>query len=103
MFRRPARHARFIVALALAVSIGAHWVFLQSVAWVGMVVAYSHDSPLPVALAKTFGGRHPCKLCKFVREGQAAEKKQSVQQPVTKIDFVCFVLEKCLFLPEPHQ
>ena len=67
--------------------IGAHWTILQSVAWVGMVVDYSRAAPLTEALSKTFDGKHPCRLCKLVKAGKAAEQNQHVQKPVTKIDF----------------
>ncbi len=37
--------------------------------WVGMAISYSQDSSsFSEALAKTFDGKHPCKLCKFVAE-----------------------------------
>ena len=61
------------VVLALMVSIGLHWAFLQSVAWVGMVVSYSQTDSLSIALEKTFDGQHPCRLCHFVKDGQQQE------------------------------
>ena len=76
-----------LLVAALAISIGLHWAVLQSVAWVGMVVNYSQSAPLAVALARTFDGRHPCKLCKLVNEGKKSEKSQELQKPAAKIDF----------------
>lgn len=78
--------SKWLVVLTLTLSIGAHWMFLQSVAWVGMIVSYSHDAPLTEALSKTFDGEHPCKLCKFVQRGKATEKKQETQKPTKEID-----------------
>ena len=69
------RSAKLLVALALASSIGVHWTLLQVVAWTGMVVSYSQDAPLSEAVAKTFDGKHPCKLCKQIDEGKKTEKK----------------------------
>ena len=69
------RLSRFAIAAALAFSIGLHWEFLQSVAWVGMVLNYSQDAPLTEALAKTFDGKHPCRLCKEIAHGKQSEKK----------------------------
>lgn len=71
----------------LVLVIGAHWIVLQSVAWVGMVVAYSQRSSLTEALAKTFDGQHPCCLCKLVKEGKESEQKQDSSKLVVKIDF----------------
>ena len=53
---------------------GLHWAFLQSVAWVGMVVTYAQHESLPTALSKTFDGKHPCELCRAVAKGQQSEK-----------------------------
>ena len=80
------RLARLLVVLVLTLSLGAHWMFLQSIAWVGMVVNYSQHDPLIEALAKTFDGKHPCQLCKLVQNGKAQEKKQEKQKPTTKLD-----------------
>ena len=83
------RLSKWMVVLTLTLSIGAHWIFLQSVAWVGMVVSYSHNGAFTEALSKTFDGKHPCCLCKFVQQGKATEKKQETQKPTKE-------LEKCL-------
>lgn len=80
------RLSKWLVVLTLILTLGAHWVFLQSVAWLGMVVAYSQDASFSQAVSKTFDGQHPCCLCKFVRQGKAAEKKQESQKPDTKLD-----------------
>ena len=55
-----------------------------------MAINYSQDAPLRVALAKTFDGQHPCKLCKVVQAGKQQEKKQSARQVQTKLDLMCF-------------
>ncbi len=78
--------SKWLVVLTLTLSLGAHWMFLQSVAWVGMVVNYSHDAPFTEALSKTFDGQHPCKLCKLVQEGKAKEKKQDTQKPTKEVE-----------------
>ena len=31
------------------------------------------------ALSKTFDGKHPCKLCKLVKEGKKSESKSEAQ------------------------
>jgi len=82
------RLPRLAIVAALACSIGLHWAFLQSVAWVGMVINYSQDGTVGEALAKTFDGKHPCCLCKMIQHGRANEKKPDQQQanPALKLD-----------------
>ena len=80
------RIAKSLVAILLIISIGGHWAFLQSVAWVSMVIDYSQDAPISVAVSKTFDGNHPCNLCKLVRHGQETEKKQDAIKIKTKPD-----------------
>jgi hypothetical protein len=63
------------IVAALACSIGLHWGFLQSVAWVGMAISYSQDAPLKEALAKTIDGKHPCPLCKAIAQGKKSGKQ----------------------------
>ena len=67
-----------MVVLALALSLGVHWNLLQSVAWIRMLVAYSQQADFREALAKTFGGDHPCQICKFVQDAKSAGKAPAV-------------------------
>jgi hypothetical protein len=76
------RLPRIAIVAALACSIGLHWGFLQSVAWVGMVVNYSRDGGIGQALVKTFDGKHPCPLCKVIKNARAEEKQQEQKQQV---------------------
>jgi hypothetical protein len=78
---------RVAIAAALALSIGLHWGFLQSVAWVGMVVSYSHDGGIGEALEKTFDGKHPCCLCKAIAEGKKSEKRPESEPVAKKFEF----------------
>jgi hypothetical protein len=71
---------RLLVVPALVVSLGLHWGVLQSVAWVGMLVKYSHDASFAEAWSKTFDGRHPCKLCTSIQNGRSEEKQQDQQR-----------------------
>ena len=80
---------QFSVAATLVIAVGGHWSVLQSVAWVSMAVTYSQTDSLEIALKKTFGGQHPCKLCIAVKEGKQEEQKQPVLKFETKLDFVC--------------
>ena len=96
-----ARWSKWFVVFALIVTIGGHWAFLQSVAWVGMAINFSQSDSLGLALQKTFDGQHPCKLCKIVKAGKASEKKQDLQKLETKIDFQLVAGSCGLFPPRP--
>jgi hypothetical protein len=77
-----------LIIVALAGSIGLHWALLQSVAWVSMVVTYSQDAPITEALAKTFDGQHPCKLCKGIAAGKKSEQKAEFPAWIKQLEFV---------------
>jgi hypothetical protein len=82
------RAPKFLIVLALACSIGLHWAFLQSVAWVTMVVNYSQNATLKEAFEKTFDGQHPCALCKQVTAGKKSEKKADLQIETKQLTFL---------------
>jgi hypothetical protein len=79
--------SKWLLVTALTLSLGFHWAILQSAAWVGMVVKYSECCNFKEALQKTFDGKHPCKLCKLVKEGKQTEKKSEAKLDVKKLDF----------------
>jgi len=54
---------RFVVVLALTLSMGLHWSALQTVAWTTMLLDFAQDHSLDEAVGMTFDGRHPCSLC----------------------------------------
>ncbi len=64
-----------LMALAICSASGAHWMLLQSVAWVGMVATFAHDRPLTQAVSDAIDGQHPCDMCKVIASGQQQEKK----------------------------
>ena len=99
--RNLTRLPKILIVLSLTLSLGAHWMFLQSVAWVGMVVNFSQDAPIGAALAKTFSGTYPCDLCKVVNEGKASEQKQDISKSVAKLDLACFAGNALLNPPPP--
>jgi hypothetical protein len=82
------RLSKWLVVLALSLSIGAHWVVLQSAAWVGMAVSYSQESSLKEALVKTFDGKHPCALCKSIAQGRQSERTADFQLQLKKLEFL---------------
>jgi hypothetical protein len=72
----------------LSLSLGLHWALLQTIAWTGMIVTYSRDGSFAEAVGKTFDGKHPCCMCKAIKQGRAEEKKQEQKQvkPGSKLD-----------------
>ncbi len=68
--------ARSLVLLACLHLIGGHWLALQGVAWVTMLVDNSREGSFVEAVGKTFDGQHPCPLCKAVASGQEEEREQ---------------------------
>ena len=83
-----ARAGRLLLILALLGATGAHWAVLQSVAWANMLAENARVECLPVALAKTFDGRHPCALCKQIAEGRRSEQKSDVRVESKRLEFV---------------
>ncbi len=81
---------RATTILALCLSLGLHWLALQSVAWTTMLVANAHHAPLCVAVAKTFDGAHPCDLCHAVAAGKKSEGKSELPPAGAKMDLICF-------------
>ena len=77
------------VAAMLVLAVGGHWVLLQSVAWVQMTVSFSQAAPLEEALKMTFDGKHPCALCKAVKQGKSSERESGRNMPDKKIDLFC--------------
>ena len=57
------------VLVMLIFSVGFHWALLQTAAWGYMALRFSLSDSVGQALAKTFDGKHPCALCKIVKQG----------------------------------
>ena len=79
------RFARILVLLAAVQILGGHWAVLQSVAWVKMVIDYSQNDSLPVAIEKTFDGKHPCAICLTIEGAEKQQKQQEAAQPAPEI------------------
>jgi hypothetical protein len=80
---------RMVTIVALCLSLGLHWLALQSVAWTTMLVTNARHQSLSEAVAKTFDGGHPCDLCHAVAEGKKSEKKSEVLPTIAKLDLIC--------------
>jgi hypothetical protein len=88
----------FVVTL-LILAVGGHWAILQSAAYLGMVVSYSKVDSLTVAVSKTLDGRHPCQLCKFVKEGKKAQHHSDQNKTDSKVDFILQLSTAALYPP----
>ncbi|MCL4179070.1 MAG: hypothetical protein KJ072_15180 [Verrucomicrobia bacterium] len=75
-----------ISILLLVLSLGLQWALLQTVAWTGMLIAYSRDASLRDAVVKTFDGEHPCPICHIVKTGRAEQKQSDQVKLATKLD-----------------
>jgi hypothetical protein len=93
--------SRWLLVFLLCATLGFHWALLQSAAWVGMIVNYSRQGSLRDAVSKTFDGRHPCALCKFVSAGKKTEKKPESQLDVKKFDLFAANAAAFYFPPAP--
>ena len=82
--------AKFLLVCALMVSIGGHWLVLQSVAWTTMFAAnLSNHASVREAVSQTFDGQHPCPLCQVVKAGKKSEQKSELPSPTFKqLEFV---------------
>ncbi len=79
-----------LVVAALCLSLGVHWALLQSLAWTGMLLSWSHEVSLVEAVKNTFDGEHPCPLCKAVESGQQQAPKSAPLERI-KLDAVLAV------------
>jgi hypothetical protein len=73
------RFSRVMLVLVLSLSLGAHWAVLQTVAWTGMLLSYSRAAGFAAGVSATFDGKHPCQLCRIIKQAREAEDKPAPQ------------------------
>lgn len=61
--RRP---IAWLLLLAVLITTNLHLPALQVAAWASMLIDYSRDHSLSVAVDMTFDGDHPCPMCKSI-------------------------------------
>lgn len=99
MFARLRHLAKLLVIGALFVSVGGHYVLLQTMAWGNMLLAYSQNASFSEAARKTFDGEHPCGMCKLVKESR---EKEDQRKPHAKAEAkLDVVLPVAVRLKEP--
>ena len=107
MTRQAIHHARLLLLLAAALSLGLHYAVVQVVGWVNMTVEYSHKAPFSEALVMTFDGKHPCELCKLVEQEMGKDTPDDPRTPEHKAELklppvVCWV-DGIRLLPPSHE
>jgi hypothetical protein len=82
-----ARFAKAMVIVTLVVTTGAHWAFLQSIAWTTMLADNLSRTSVAEAMSRTFDGKHPCPLCKAIAAGKKSEKKKDSTLQLQRFEF----------------
>jgi hypothetical protein len=70
-----ASRKRWPVAVLLALAVGVPWPLLQSLAWLKMIASYSGTATFSQAVSMSLDGKHPCRLCRLIQQGQAQERQ----------------------------
>jgi hypothetical protein len=95
------RAGQILLIIAVLMATGAHWVILQSVAWSTMLANNLQTTSVYQAVVQTFGGEHPCNLCKHISEGRQSEKKSEFRVTLKKLEFVS-IRQVVVFVPPQH-
>jgi hypothetical protein len=93
------RCGKWLVIALLVLTTGTHWLALQTIAWTTMLAANLTTSSLSQAVSDTFGGEHPCPLCKTVAAGKKAEKDSEATAPMLKMEYPPVTEPIVLFAP----
>lgn len=67
--------------VALLATLGSQWFALQIVAWGCMIVDFAGEQPLATAIAQTFDGQHPCRMCRAIQAGRQREQSEGGTAP----------------------
>lgn len=82
------RLGQLLMVVALLGAMGSHWLVLQSIAWTTMLADNLRVTSLPVALSRTFDGKHPCPLCRQIAAGKRAEGTTSFPLELKRFEFL---------------
>ena len=82
------RVGNVLLIVALLGATGGHWALLQTFAWANMLATNLQTESTGDALARTFDGEHPCKMCKRIARGKQAEKKTELPLQIKKMEFL---------------
>jgi hypothetical protein len=76
-------HKILILCCALYLS-GTHWMVLQTTAWTGMLLSRSLSVSVGEAVASTFDGQHPCRMCEVISSGKQTEERSQKELELLK-------------------
>jgi hypothetical protein len=75
--RMRSRIGILFCSLALFQIAGGHWAFVQTTAWIGMVIQYSRQNGIAAGLTQTFDGAHPCSMCLAIKDAKKQEQNKT--------------------------
>ncbi len=96
---RKLRHWLLIALCTLA--LGGHWALLQTVAWTNMLATNLRTCPLGEALTQTFDGKHPCAICKVIKDERGKERQESQSAPNRIVKLDLYLTAENLILSSP--
>lgn len=90
---------RTCLILLCVCCLGLHGGVLQVVAWSGMLISYGSERGMVSAVAMTFSGEHPCRMCHAIsaHDDEPAEATRQ-ERPLPVIDHVPLV---AVMVPPP--
>lgn len=94
------RAIQMVAVFLLSLTLGLHWVVLQSVAWTTMLVERTCQMSFREAVQTTFDGQHPCTLCQVVQAGKSVGKSTEAFSKLPRLDLT-FLSTGVLHLQAP--
>ena len=80
------RWSSSLAVVLLSLTLGWHWLALQTIAWTSMLFERTQESSFSVAWTTTFDGKHPCRICKAGGEGQSDETRTASTLSVSMLE-----------------
>ncbi len=97
------RVGKILVVISLAVTVGAHWALLQTVAWTTMLADNLCTHTLSESVARTFDGKYPCPICKAIAAAKKSERKTEFALKMQKPEFPPAKENPVLIAPSEFQ
>ena len=97
------RIGKIFLVISLVATLGAHWAVLQTVAWTTMLAENLRTHSLSESVARTFGGKFPCPICKAIAAGKKSEKQNVFTLQMQKLEFPLVRENPVLIAPSDFQ
>ncbi len=75
---------------------------LQTTAWTGMLLSRSVSASVEEAIAFTFDGQHPCRMCEVISNGKQTEERSQKELELLKKGGDFKFLEFCILSLPPR-